>query len=77
MYTLGLGLPFLVTGLALGTFSGAFSWVKRHFPLLVGTAAAVLILFGVILMFDQLSRVTSEMQQALDGTPFEWLVELG
>ena len=76
-YTLGLGLPFLVTGLALGRVSGALSWVKRHFPLLVGTAAAVLIVFGVILMFDQLSRVTSEMQQALDGTPFEWLVELG
>ena len=37
----------------------------------------MLIIFGVILMFDQLSRVTSEMQQALDGTPLEWLVELG
>jgi cytochrome c-type biogenesis protein len=76
-YTLGLGLPFLVTGLALGRVSGALSWVKRHFPLLVGTAAVVLIAFGVVLMFDQLSRVTSEMQQALDGTPFEWLVQLG
>ena len=76
-YTLGLGLPFLVTGLALGRVSGALTWVKRHFPLLVGTAAVVLIVFGVILMFDQLSRVTSEMQQALDGTPLEWLVELG
>ena len=31
-YTLGLGLPFLVTGLALGRVSGALSWVKRHFP---------------------------------------------
>jgi cytochrome c-type biogenesis protein len=76
-YTLGLGLPFLVTGLALGRVSGALSWVKRHFPLLVGTAATVLIAFGIVLMFDQLTRVTSEMQQALDGTPLEWLVELG
>jgi cytochrome c-type biogenesis protein len=76
-YTIGLGLPFLVTGLALGRLSGALNWVKRHFPVLVGTAAAVLIVFGIVLMFDQLSRVTSEMQQALDGTPFEWVVELG
>ena len=45
--------------------------------MLVGTAAVVLGAFGVLLMFDQLSRVTSEMQQALDGTPFEWLVQLG
>jgi cytochrome c-type biogenesis protein len=76
-YTLGLGLPFLVTGLALGRVSAALAWVKRHFPLLVGTSAVVLIGFGVVLMFDQLTRVTSEMQQALDDTPFEWLVTLG
>jgi cytochrome c-type biogenesis protein len=76
-YTLGLGLPFLITGLALGRVGGALAWVKRHFPLLVGTAAVILVGFGIVLMFDQLSRVTSEMQQALDGTPFEWLVNLG
>ncbi len=76
-YTVGLGLPFLVVGLALGRVGGALAWVKRHFPLLVGSAAVVLIAFGVVLMFDQLARVTSEMQQALDGTPFEWAVTLG
>ena len=76
-YTVGLGLPFLVVGLALGRVGGALAWVKRHFPVLVGSAAVVLIAFGVVLMFDQLARVTSEMQQALDGTPFEWAVTLG
>jgi cytochrome c-type biogenesis protein len=76
-YTLGLGLPFLLSGLALGRISGALRWVKAHYTLLVGSAAVVLIFFGVILILDQLTRVTAEMQQALDGTPFEWLVELG
>lgn len=77
VYTLGLGLPFLITGLALGRVSGALRWVKQHFPLLVGTSAAIMLVFGLLLMFDGLSRLTSEFQQALDGTPFEWLVELG
>ena len=76
-YTLGLGLPFLITGLALGRLGGALGWVKRHFPLVVGGAAVVMLAFGTLLMFDALSRVTSEMQQALEGTPLEWLVELG
>ena len=76
-YTIGLGLPFLVTGLALGRVSGAMQWVKRNYTVLVGFSAGVLMVFGVILMFDQLTRVTAELQQALDGTPFEWLVELG
>ncbi len=29
-YSLGLGIPFLATGLAFGRISGALSWVKRH-----------------------------------------------
>lgn len=76
-YTLGLGLPFLVTGLALGRLGGTLGWVKRHFPVIVGGAAVVMLAFGTLLMFDALSRVTSELQGALRDTPFEWLVELG
>lgn len=76
-YTAGLGLPFLVSGLALGRLGGALGWVRRHFPVLVAGAAVVLGAFGVVLMLDRMSRVTAELQQALDGTPLEWLVELG
>jgi cytochrome c-type biogenesis protein len=76
-YTLGLGVPFLVTGLALGRLGGALGFVKRHFAMLVGGSAAVLAGFGILLMLDQLSRVTAELQRALDGTPLEWLVTLG
>jgi cytochrome c-type biogenesis protein len=76
-YTLGLGLPFLVTGLALGRLGTTLGWVKRHMPVLVAGSAVILGVFGVLLMFDELSRVSSEMQRALDGTPFEWVVKLG
>jgi cytochrome c-type biogenesis protein len=76
-YSLGLGVPFLMTGLLLGRLGGTFGWVKRHFPLIVGTAAAVLCLFGVLLMFDQLPRVSAELQRWLTDANLEWLVELG
>ena len=75
-YTLGLGLPFLVTGLALGSLGGALKWVKRHSQAVVLGSAALLGAFGTLLL-DQLSALTRELQQALDGTPLEWLVELG
>ena len=77
VYALGLGVPFLICGLALGRVGGALRFVKRHLTGLVAFSAGVLIFFGVMLMLDQLSRVTVELQQALDGTPLEWLVELG
>jgi cytochrome c-type biogenesis protein len=76
-YSIGLGVPFLVTGLLLGRLGGALGWVKRHFPLIVGTAAVVLCLFGLLLMFDQLPRVSANLQRWLTDANLEWLVELG
>jgi cytochrome c-type biogenesis protein len=76
-YSLGLGLPFLVSGLALGRVGGAMTWVKRHFPLLVGVSAAVLGGFGLLLMFDELSRLSVQLQHWLSDAHLEWLVNLG
>jgi cytochrome c-type biogenesis protein len=77
VYALGLGVPFLVTGLALGRLTGALSFVKRHFGALVVGSALVLAVFGVLLVFNQLTRVTSELQQALDRAGLDWIVNLG
>jgi cytochrome c-type biogenesis protein len=76
-YSLGLGLPFLVTGLALGRVGGALGWVKRHFPLIVGASAVVLGGFGILLMFDELSRLSLHLQRWLTDAHLEWLVNLG
>jgi cytochrome c-type biogenesis protein len=76
-YSIGLGVPFLVTGLLLGRLSGALGWVKRHFPLIVSAAAIVLCVFGLILMFDQLPRVSANLQRWFTDANLEWLVELG
>jgi hypothetical protein len=72
-----LGVPFLITGLLLGRLGGALTWVKRHLPLIVGMAAVVLCLFGLLLMFDQLPRVSANLQRWLTDANLEWLVELG
>src|SRR3954447_11618542 len=77
VYTLGLGVPFLITGLALGRVSGALSFVKRHFGTLVVGSAVILAVFGVLLLFDQLTGVTRELQSALDNAGLDWLVNLG
>ena len=77
VYSLGLGLPFLVTGLALGRLSGALGWVKRHFPLIVGGSAVIIGIFGVLLMFDELSRLSLHLQRWLHDAHLDWLVNLG
>jgi len=77
VYAIGLGVPFLVTGLALGRLGGAMALVKRHLGAIVVGSSIVLGAFGILLIFDQLTRVTAELQQALDGTGLDWIVELG
>ncbi len=77
VYSLGLGLPFLLTGLLLGRLGGALGWVRRHFSVIVGGSAAVIGAFGLLLMFDELSRLSLHLQTWLTDAHLEWLVELG
>ncbi len=77
VYSLGLGVPFLVTGLAFSRLAGAFAWVKRHFTAIVVVSAASLAFFGVLLIFNRLIWVTTELQELLRSIGLDWVVELG
>jgi cytochrome c-type biogenesis protein len=77
VYSIGLGLPFLIAGLALDRAAGALGWVKRHSLVIVIGSAVVLGTFGVLLMFDELSRVSGDLQRWLTDAHLEWLVNLG
>ena len=77
VYSLGLGVPFFVTGLALGRLAGAFAWIKRHSTALVVGASVSLGFFGVLLVFNRLVWMTSRLQDALRAVGLERLVNLG
>jgi cytochrome c-type biogenesis protein len=71
VYCAGLGVPFLITGLAFGTATSAFSVIKRHYPLVIGAGGAVLIAMGILIWtgeFTQLNITVSHWLQSL-GLP--------
>jgi cytochrome c-type biogenesis protein len=76
-YSIGLGIPFLISGLALDRVTGALGWFKRHYAIIVIGSAIVLGAFGLLLMFDGLSRLTGELQRRLTDLHLDWLVNLG
>lgn len=76
-YSLGLGVPFLLAGLALGRLEGVFGWFKRHSKAITLFSAAVLGLFGLILFTGNLPRVTARITDVLDALGLDQLVELG
>lgn len=76
-YTLGLGLPFLITGLLMGRLSTSLRWVQRNLQTIVVASSISLALFGVLLIFNQLIRVTTLLQDLLRAIGLDFLVELG
>ncbi len=69
VYCAGLGVPFLITGLAFGSVTSAFAVVKRHYPVVIGAGGLVLIGMGVLIW-------TGEFTQ-LNITVDHWLQSLG
>lgn len=54
VYSLGLGLPFIGTSLAINGFLNVFSHVKKHMRLVEVTAGVLLIAVGVLVATDKL-----------------------
>jgi cytochrome c-type biogenesis protein len=69
VYCAGLGVPFLITGLAFGKATSALAVVKRHYPVVIGVGGAVLIGMGVLIW-------TGEFTQ-LNITVNHWLQTIG
>jgi cytochrome c-type biogenesis protein len=69
VYCAGLGVPFLITGLAFGKATAALTVVKRHYPVVIGVGGAVLIGMGVLIW-------TGEFTQ-LNITVNHWLQTIG
>jgi cytochrome c-type biogenesis protein len=59
VYCLGLGVPFIASGLAFRHALGAFAIVKRHYGIVVWSGGLLLVTVGVLLLtgtWDTLSR---------------------
>ncbi|MGZ4169625.1 MAG: cytochrome c biogenesis CcdA family protein [Solirubrobacteraceae bacterium] len=69
VYCAGLGVPFLITGLAFGTATTAFAAIKRHYPLVIGAGGAVLITMGVLIWTGEFTT--------LNVTVSHWLQSVG
>ncbi len=57
VYSLGLGVPFFAAALSLEAFLRAFASMRRHFHKLELFAGSVLVVVGVLVMGNQLSRL--------------------
>jgi cytochrome c-type biogenesis protein len=57
VYSLGLGVPFLLIGLGLRRAMGALDWVKRNYRWIAGVSGVVMVAIGILLLTGTWSRL--------------------
>jgi cytochrome c-type biogenesis protein len=68
-YSLGLGVPFVLAGVAFGRLTTVFAWVRRHFRVINVVSGLVLAAFGLVLLTNNVSW--------LSGVIGGWLRAIG
>ena len=61
VYSLGLGVPFLLTGLFLQQATGTMAVLKRNIVAINRIGALVLVVFGVLLATGELAQLTARL----------------
>jgi cytochrome c-type biogenesis protein len=72
VYSLGLGIPFLLTAIATHTFLNVFDKMKRHFQVLETISGVFLIIMGVLMFTGQLAVIATRL---VEWAP--WLARFG
>jgi cytochrome c-type biogenesis protein len=71
IYCLGLGLPFLITGLAFSKVTTGLAVIRHHYPVVIGVGGIVLVAMGILIWtgeFTQLNISVNHWLQAV-GLP--------
>jgi cytochrome c-type biogenesis protein len=66
-YCLGLGIPFIATGIALDRALRAFAVVKRHYGVVKAVGGGLLVVVGVLLVTGLWEQVTIHLRVLISG----------
>jgi len=75
-YSVGLGIPFLLTSLLLAKAFSAFNWVKRYLIQITVVSGLLLAAFGVLMVTGEISRLSAWFSDLLIRLGLEDLAEV-
>lgn len=61
-YCLGLGIPFLLIGLAFNKAAATMGWIRKHYQLIMRLGGALLVAIGVMLVTGIWNTIVTHMQ---------------
>jgi cytochrome c-type biogenesis protein len=61
VYSAGLGIPFLLTTVAMNGFFKLFSKIKKHMGLIQKISGAILVVLGILMITGKLTLITAKL----------------
>ena len=58
-YSLGLGIPFLLSAVLIDYLKSAFNWIKQHYQVINAVCGCFLVLVGILMATGTLGRLIS------------------
>jgi len=55
LYSLGLGIPFILSAIAISAFLSSFGKLKKHFKAIKMVSGIILIIMGILLLTDKMT----------------------
>lgn len=71
-YSAGLGVPFILSAIAISAFLSSFDRLKKHFKTIKITSGVILIIMGVLLVTDKMTLLTSSILSTWESIKTLW-----
>ena len=65
VYSLGLGVPFLLTSVAINQFFAATRRIRKHYRKIELVSGALIIAIGLLIFFDQFTLIVQYLDPYL------------
>jgi cytochrome c-type biogenesis protein len=75
-YSLGLAVPFLLTAILFNRATGAFRFIRDHYAAVTAVSGVILIVMGVLIFTNEITRLNSEAQTFLGNLGLDWIYNL-
>lgn len=59
VYSLGLGIPFLLSAVLIGYLKSTYDWIKRHYRIINTVSGSLLVLIGLLMATGMFGRLLS------------------
>jgi cytochrome c-type biogenesis protein len=72
VYSLGLGVPFILAGLGVSRLTGALRWFRKHTRTVNLVSGVLLVVVGLLFLTEQIFQVSTWMQEGFTSANLDF-----